>query len=106
MWRRASALRSRYATLDRLIIPAPARLLAAHRARESERPNALFRDPYARPLLGAIDAPVARVLSGGDATEWLFAARTRAFDRLIVKAAAGGVSLNSRTSGGAPRSSA
>lgn len=76
-----------------MIIPASARLLAAHRARETERPNALFRDPYARALLGDIDAPVARVLAGGDATEWLFAARTRVFDRLIAREAAAGADL-------------
>ena len=72
------------------MVPAPARLLAAHRVRETERADAIFRDPWARPLLGAVDSRLARVLAGGDATEWLFAARTHAFDRLIAKEVAAG----------------
>ena len=76
-----------------MFLPAPARLLAAHRARESERRDKVFTDPYARPLLGAVDARLARVLAGGDATEWLFAARTVAFDRLIAREIAAGADL-------------
>jgi methyltransferase (TIGR00027 family) len=74
-------------------ISAPARLLAAHRARETERPDAIFRDPWARPLLGAADPRLARVLSGGDASEWLFTARTYIFDRLITREVAAGADL-------------
>ena len=74
-------------------IPAPARLLAAHRARETERRDAVFRDPWARPLLGAVDPPLARVLSGGNASEWLFTARTYIFDRLIAREVAAGADL-------------
>ena len=66
-----------------MFLPAPARLLAAHRARESARRDAAFSDPYARVLLGAIDDRFSRILSGADTTEWLFTARTVAFDRLI-----------------------
>jgi methyltransferase (TIGR00027 family) len=76
-----------------VFLPAPARLLAAHRARESERRDAAFRDPYARGLLGAIDDRFSRILSGADSTEWLFTARTVAFDRLIAKEVASGVDL-------------
>jgi hypothetical protein len=54
-----------------------ARLLAAHRVRESERADAVFRDPFAS-ALGAVDAALARVVTGGDATDWLFTARTHA----------------------------
>jgi methyltransferase (TIGR00027 family) len=77
-----------------VFLPAPALLLAAHRARESERRDRAFNDPYARPLLGAdVDARLARVLAGGDGTEWLFTARTVAFDRLIAREAAAGIDL-------------
>jgi methyltransferase (TIGR00027 family) len=74
-------------------LPAPARLLAAHRARESARRDAAFSDPYARVLLGAIDDRFSRILSGADTTEWLFTARTVAFDRLIAKEVAAGLDL-------------
>jgi methyltransferase (TIGR00027 family) len=76
-----------------VLLPAPARLLAAHRARESERRDAAFSDPYALVLLGAVDDRFSRVLSGADATEWLFTARTVAFDRLIAKEVAAGADL-------------
>jgi methyltransferase (TIGR00027 family) len=74
-------------------ISAPARLLAAHRARETERRDAVFRDPWARPLLGAVDPQLARVLAGGDASDWLFTARTYIFDRLIAREVAAGADL-------------
>jgi methyltransferase (TIGR00027 family) len=76
-----------------VFLPAPARLLAAHRARESARRDAAFSDPYARVLLGAIDDRFSRILSGADTTEWLFTARTVAFDRLIAREVAAGVDL-------------
>ena len=76
-----------------MFLPAPARLLAAHRARESARRDAAFSDPYARVLLGAIDDRFSRILSGADTTEWLFTARTVAFDRLIAREVAAGVDL-------------
>jgi methyltransferase (TIGR00027 family) len=76
-----------------VLLPAPARLLAAHRARESARRDAAFSDPYARVLLGAIDDRFSRILSGADTTEWLFTARTVAFDRLIAKEVAAGLDL-------------
>jgi O-methyltransferase involved in polyketide biosynthesis len=76
-----------------VFLPAPARLLAAHRARESARRDAAFSDPYARVLLGAIDDRFSRILSGADTTEWLFTARTVAFDRLIAREVSAGVDL-------------
>lgn len=68
-----------------MLVPAPARLLAAHRAREHDRADAVFRDPYARALVGEPDVALARVLEGRDATDWLFTARTRSFDRIVLR---------------------
>jgi methyltransferase (TIGR00027 family) len=69
-----------------------ARWMAYLRALESERPDALFRDPYARQLAGdrgrAIaeampDAPGAKPGAAGFAS--LLAVRTRVFDELITE---------------------
>lgn len=75
------------------MIPAPAALTAAHRARETARADAAFHDPYARALLGEPGVHAARVLGGQDATEWFFTVRTYAFDRLIAKEVTAGADL-------------
>jgi len=67
--------------------------MAAHRARESERIDAAFQDPFARPLLGEVDPTLARVLGGSDSAEWLYTARTVAFDRLIAREVRAGADL-------------
>ncbi|MGC4094417.1 MAG: SAM-dependent methyltransferase [Polyangiaceae bacterium] len=59
---------------------------AAHlRALESERPQPLFRDPYARLLAGERGRLVAEGLPDGPLA-WSLAVRTRSFDELIVRA--------------------
>lgn len=73
-----------------MTLPAPARLLAAHRARETDRADAVFRDPYARALLGPLDDRLARVVAGGDPAEWFYTARTYVIDRLITREVAAG----------------
>jgi methyltransferase (TIGR00027 family) len=59
--------------------------VAAYRAVESERPDALFRDPFARKLAGERGAAIARKLSphmGG----WWMAVRTALIDEMIAAA--------------------
>ena len=67
--------------------------MAVYRARESERPDAVFHDPFARALAGERGEQIARAVPFGDENSWAFVARTYAFDRLIDQALAEGVDL-------------
>lgn len=64
-------------------------LVAMHRARESERPDRVFRDPYARALAGERGERIARELAFGLAG-WPVVARTIFFDEQITRLTAGG----------------
>jgi len=70
-----------------------ARWVAVYRARESERSDAVFRDPFARALAGDRGEQILRALPFAEKTSWPFVARTYALDRLIAKEVAGGVDL-------------
>ena len=65
-----------------------ARWTAMHRALESERPDALFRDPLARRLAGERGAQIVRDLP--PTGEWAWALRTHLIDRAILAAIEGG----------------
>lgn len=67
--------------------------VALYRARESERPDALFRDPYARALAGERGAAIARTVTFADKHAWSFTARTYLFDRMIEAELARGTDL-------------
>lgn len=56
--------------------------VAVFRARESERPDALFRDPFARKLAGARGEQIAKELESAQ-PEWPYAARTVRFDEIV-----------------------
>jgi methyltransferase (TIGR00027 family) len=62
-----------------------ARWVAYFRALESERPDALFRDRYARRLAGDRGREMAEGLPKGPLS-WSIAIRTRVFDELILEA--------------------
>ncbi len=64
-----------------------------YRARESERPDAAFRDPYARALAGERGERIAKALPFGEEHAWSFVARTYLFDRFVTRAVSGGVDL-------------
>jgi methyltransferase (TIGR00027 family) len=70
-----------------------ARWMAVYRARESERPDAVFRDPYARALAGDRGERIAAALGSNQNVEWSVVARTYAFDRYITKEIAAGADL-------------
>jgi methyltransferase (TIGR00027 family) len=70
-----------------------ARWMAVYRARESERPDAIFRDPFARALAGDRGERIAAALPFGDENAWSFIARTYLFDRLVAKQVAQGCDL-------------
>jgi methyltransferase (TIGR00027 family) len=56
---------------------------AVHRARESERGDALFRDPFARRLAGPRGEEIAQTLSMGGPDSWSWATRTILYDEFI-----------------------
>jgi methyltransferase (TIGR00027 family) len=56
---------------------------AVYRARESERPDALVKDPLARRLAGARGEQIAAALPFGERQAWTWATRTYLFDGYI-----------------------
>ena len=70
-----------------------ARWAAVFRARETERPNAVFRDPFARRLAGARGEEIADAMPSGEKTAWAWVTRTYLFDRSIAEQIAQGVDL-------------
>ena len=59
--------------------------VATYRAMESERPDALFRDPFARRLAGERGEAIVRALPGGASMAWTMIVRTAVFDELILR---------------------
>jgi methyltransferase (TIGR00027 family) len=62
-----------------------ARWMAVYRARETEREDAVFRDPYARALAGERGERIANALTFADDNAWSFLARTHLFDRFVAR---------------------
>jgi methyltransferase (TIGR00027 family) len=69
-----------------------ARWVAAYRARETERPDAVFRDPFARALAGDRGEKIAQALAVDDIA-WSFIARTYLIDRFVTRLVQHGVDL-------------
>lgn len=67
--------------------------VAVYRARESERPDAFFRDPFARRLAGERGEQIARSMPLGDELAWTWLARTYLFDSFISEQVRQGVDL-------------
>lgn len=67
-----------------------ARWVAMYRALESERPDARFRDPFARRLAGPRGEEIARTLPGFRSGLWPMVARTCAFDEVVLRSIACG----------------
>src|SRR5213594_93312 len=65
-----------------------ARWVALYRAMESERPDALFHDPYARRLAGARGEEILASLPKGRTWAWAMIVRTAVMDELILRAIA------------------
>jgi methyltransferase (TIGR00027 family) len=63
-----------------------ARWVAIYRAMESERPDAIFRDPFARRLAGPRGEAIVRAMPRGRAMAWPMIVRTAVIDELIVRA--------------------
>ncbi|MEZ4415761.1 MAG: SAM-dependent methyltransferase [Gemmatimonadota bacterium] len=60
-----------------------ARWVAVYRAMETERPDALFQDPWARQLAGEKGEQIVRSMRRGRAAAWAMIVRTQVFDELI-----------------------
>jgi methyltransferase (TIGR00027 family) len=67
--------------------------VAMYRAFESERPDALFHDPYARRMAGERGEAIVRSLPRGRALAWPMIIRTAVMDEIIVRRVAGGVQI-------------
>jgi len=63
-----------------------ARWVAAFRALESERPDAVFRDPFARALAGERGFELTEKLRGAYAIGFTMAVRTRVLDEMLLQA--------------------
>jgi methyltransferase (TIGR00027 family) len=62
-----------------------ARWMAVYRARENERQDAVFKDPYARALAGERGERIAAALKFTEENAWSFIARTYLFDRFVSR---------------------
>ena len=62
-----------------------ARWVAIFRAEESERPDAIFHDPYARKLAGERGEQIANAIEFSRTNSWAFVSRTYLFDELILQ---------------------
>ncbi len=63
-----------------------ARWVAFYRAMETDRPDAHFRDPWARKLAGERGAAIVRHIPRAEAMAWALIVRTCVFDELILQA--------------------
>jgi methyltransferase (TIGR00027 family) len=61
-----------------------ARWVAVYRAMESERPDALFRDPFARRLAGPEGERIVATMPQGRSMAWAMIVRTAVFDEMIL----------------------
>lgn len=59
--------------------------VAVYRADESDRPDAVFHDPFARRLAGERGENIVRAMEAGRKNSWSFIARTYLFDTFILQ---------------------
>src|SRR5262249_55299268 len=62
-----------------------ARWMAVYRARENDRQDAVFKDPFARALAGERGERIATSLKFTEENAWSFIARTHLFDRFVSR---------------------
>jgi methyltransferase (TIGR00027 family) len=63
-----------------------ARWVAVYRAMETERPDALFKDPYAKRLAGEQGEAIVNGIKRGRQMAWAMITRTQVFDEFILGA--------------------
>src|SRR5436190_20373323 len=59
--------------------------VAVYRAMESERTDALFRDPYARRLAGERGQAIVDAMPRGKAMSWPMVVRTAVMDEIVLR---------------------
>lgn len=59
--------------------------VAMYRSKESERPDAAFRDPYARRLAGERGERIMNTMAAARKHAWSYTARTHLFDTFIAR---------------------
>lgn len=64
--------------------------VAIYRAMESERPDALFRDPYARRLGGARGEAIVKAMPSGRSMAWPLIVRVAVMDEILMRRIADG----------------
>ena len=64
--------------------------VAIYRAMETERANAIFRDPYARRLGGERGEEIVRSMPGGKHSAWPMIVRTAVMDEIVLRCVAAG----------------
>src|SRR5215217_4360610 len=62
-----------------------ARWVAVYRAMETERPDAIFRDPFAARLAGEKGRAIVDSMKQGRAMAWAMIVRTAVFDEIILE---------------------
>ncbi|MDQ6802154.1 MAG: SAM-dependent methyltransferase [Acidobacteriota bacterium] len=67
--------------------------VAMYRAMESERSDAVFRDPYARRLAGTRGEEILRKMKAATKHAWSYVARTYVFDMYIAQEIAAGADM-------------
>jgi methyltransferase (TIGR00027 family) len=70
-----------------------ARWVAVYRAMETERPDAIFRDPHARQLAGAKGEEIVNAIKRGRQMAWSMIVRTAVFDEIILERVRAGADL-------------
>jgi methyltransferase (TIGR00027 family) len=66
---------------------------AVYRARENEARNPLFRDPFARRLVGTRGDEIASSMPSSDQNTWAWITRTYLFDQFIIEQVRAGVDM-------------
>ncbi|HEX7025344.1 MAG TPA: SAM-dependent methyltransferase [Gemmatimonadales bacterium] len=62
-----------------------ARWVAVYRAMETERPDAIFRDPYARRLAGPRGEAIVKGMPRGEQMAWAMIVRTAVMDEILMR---------------------
>lgn len=62
-----------------------ARWVAFYRAMETERPGAIFQDPYARKLAGERGEQIVHALKRGRSQSWAMVVRTKLMDDILLE---------------------
>jgi hypothetical protein len=70
-----------------------ARWVAVYRADESEHPDAVFHDSYARMLAGVTGEQIVKAMAAGRENSWSFVARTYLFDAFVMEYVKQGIDM-------------